>query len=544
MWKCLPSALFSVTCIRTCLALPFAFLSLAVALVWWLEAGKWRLPDQSGLAAVAHPGAFLSNPILWFFTALIMGRLSFLNTWDFLIHLFVVLGAFFLARWRVDGLRIGRLLTHALIMAVLLLAPIILLYLPFYLGFRSQAGAPYLLPMLMRPTRLSQFVVVFGMPLWAISILLLALALRQRCRHWQAGLFTAVTLIALLFLATLLFGWIIAASPDGAGRVIGLANELGLNLPARPPEGAAPGWGAAALFAITPALIQAKISYPALTLFLAGMIALVVMIWRERLDKPVEVTDSQPGPLPFALLLILTGALLTLGPEFLYLRDNFGFRLNTIFKFYYQAWVLFGVAALFGLGYLWHGWRGSKRAWPIAATVGYGLALLLALLFPYFAVQSRMIEFRGADLAQPATLNGLANLQRFTPDEYNAILWLRENVPDAPVILEAVGGQYSQYGRFAANTGLPTLLGWAGHEYQWRGDTPEPGQRDPAVRDIYSRTDLGSVANLLNQYGVEYIVVGNLERDTYGLQGLDKFSENLDVAFSDGGVTIYRWQPN
>ena len=36
-------------------------------------------------------------------------------------------------------------------------------------------------------------------------------------------------------------------------------------------------------------------------------------------------------PLPFVLLLIFTGALLTLGPEFVYLRDFFGTRLNTEF---------------------------------------------------------------------------------------------------------------------------------------------------------------------------------------------------------------------
>ena len=64
------------------------------------------------------------------------------------------------------------------------------------------------------------------------------------------------------------------------------------------------------------------------------------------------MSDSRHGTLPFVLLLILTGLLLTLGPEFVYLRDNFGVRLNTTFKFYYQAWVMFGVAAVFGLDYL------------------------------------------------------------------------------------------------------------------------------------------------------------------------------------------------
>ena len=112
-----------------------------------------------------------------------------------------------------------------------------------------------------------------------------------------------------------------------------------------------------------------------------------------------------------------------------------------------------------------------------------------------------------------------------------------------PVILEAVGGQYSSYGRISANTGLPTILGWAGHEYQWRGNTPEPGIREPAVNEIFSQSDLLSVAELLNRYSVEYIYVGGLESDMYGSSGLDKFAEQLDVAYSNNSVTIYRWQP-
>ncbi len=253
--------------------------------------------------------------------------------------------------------------------------------------------------------------------------------------------------------------------------------------------------------------------------------------------------------LSFVLLLILTGALLTLGPEFVYLSDVFGQRLNTIFKFYYQAWLLFGIAALFGLGYLWQQWRGAQRIIPAIATAGYTVALLIGLLYPYFAVNSRSLEFRGAqsddtsiDTRQPATLNGLAQVARFNPDEYAAISWLRDEIDGTPVILEAVGGQYSAFARVAASTGLPTVLGWAGHEHQWRGSTPEPGLRDPAIREIYTQKDWLQARELLNQYGVEYIYVGNLERDTYGTQGFDKFAENLEVAFENGTVTIYRWQ--
>ncbi len=112
------------------------------------------------------------------------------------------------------------------------------------------------------------------------------------------------------------------------------------------------------------------------------------------------------------------------------------------------------------------------------------------------------------------------------------------------MVLEAVGGQYSGYGRVSADTGLPTVLGWPGHEWQWRGsDHPEPGRREPLVEQIYTTTDLGVVGFLLDGFNVAYIYVGDLEREQYGEAGLRKFADGLEVAFTNDRVTIYRWQP-
>lgn len=563
------------------MALPFAFLSLGVALAWFLkdfnaETQRRREGEQESAESVKSVDLYIAQFTglvreigipLWLLTAIILGGLSFLNTWDVLIHLFVVLGAFTLAQWRAQERGrgwSGAILVRTFYVALLLVIPAVLLYLPFYLGFRSQAGAPFLLPMLSRPTRLVQFLIVFGLPLGTITILLLVLAARQRFRHWQAGLGTAVSLLLALFLLALLFSWIVAASAEGSGRVINLAAELGIPLAARP-EGLAVGWAFTAIAAILPTYLQARFGYPALTLLLAALLALAVMVLIETINQHkdaktqrAEAEVAHPGDLaaltsslPFAILLIITGILLTLGPEFLYLRDNFGVRLNTIFKFYYQAWALFGVAAIFGLYALWQATVGAKRAVPALVTAGYGLALLLSLLFPYYAVQSRAEEFRGAvdaEFRQPPTLNGLASMQTFNFDDYAAIQWLRENVRGTPVILESVGGQYSEYGRVSASTGLPTLLGWAGHEYQWRGSsTQEPAVRDPAVRDIYTAPNWNgsNAALLLDDYGVELIYVGNLERSTYGLFGpeLQKFDDRLEVAYQNSSVTIYRWLP-
>lgn len=606
------------------MALPFAFLSLGIALAWFLndfnakaQRGKESKEEkeddgvsrgggdevmdapqtasfedvfdaeaqrrgeeeseQSGqsvdsLAAWGRPFFLLIREVgvpLWLLTAVVLGGLSFLNTWDVLIHLFVVLGAFTLAQWRRAGWS-GQLLIKTFYLALLLVIPAILIYLPFYFGFRSQAGAPFLLPMLNQPTRLSQFLIIFGLPLGTTTILLLVLAFKQRFRHWQGGVITAVTLVLSLFLLALLFSWIVAASAEGAWRVADLATNLQINLAPRPEGSIAPGWAVTAVIAILPAYLQARLALPGLTLFLATLLGLAVMIMIDQMNYKSEEQVSRwegeqvntpspahppmsasPSPLPFALLLIITGILLTLGPEFIYLRDNFGVRLNTIFKFYYQAWALFGVAALFGIYALWQTMKGRQRVVPALVTAVYAIVLMLSIMFPFYGIQSRAEEFRGeagSEFRRPPTLNGLASMQQFNSDEYEAIMWLRNNVVGTPVILEAVGGQYSEYGRVSASTGLPTLIGWAGHEYQWRGNsTTEPGLREPAVRDIYTAPNWegSNAAQLLDEYDVELIFVSNLERSTYGLNGvgLDKFSERLEVAYQNNSVTIYRWLP-
>ncbi len=541
------------------LSLPFAFLSLALALVWFLETGDRRLGrfasgDWETAAWLTKIRLLLSGVgwPLWLLTAIIVGGLSFLNTWDVLIHLFVVVAAFGLSQWQRDGWH-SRILSQSLLIAVLLLIPAILLYLPFYLGFRSQAGAPYLLPMLMRPTRLPHFLIIFGLPLLSIVTLLVVLAMKQRFAQLKAGLLTAVSLLFTLLFLMLFLGILIASSQEGYGRINNLATELNLVLAPRPEGVVAFGWGITAAFSLIPTVLGAKLSYPGVTLLLLGMITLIIMIWNHPKAQKDEawgediMPPSMPQAFPFVLLLVLTGTLLTLGPEFVYLRDNFGQRLNTTFKFYYQTWVMFGVAGLVAIDYLWREMQGAARLVSGIVTVGYTAVFALTLLFPYYAVQSRAIEYRGApasDNRLPASLNGLAQVEHFNPDEYDALMWLRQNVAGAPVVLEAVGGQYSGFARVAANTGLPTVLGWAGHEYQWRGsDTSEPGQRDPAIQQIYTDPTWNTAPSLLDQYNVEYIYVGGLETSTYGIPGSQKFAEQLEVAYQNSGVTIYRWQP-
>lgn len=528
------------------LALPFAFLALAFALAWWLHP-ELVISDSSwsGQSIMQRLLALVKavGPTLLLATILVLGALSFLNTWDVFIHLFIILGAFTLRQWAAHGGWHNRYIVQALLMGALLVVPATLLYLPFYLGFSSQVAPPFILPMTMRPTRLAHYLIIFAMPLVPVLLFIGTEVVRLKRRRWRIALAAAIGLLAILLLAMTASAILVGVAPEGAGRVAAVAEDLGLALTAPGLDASAPQrilWSLSAITRIAPSFLVARLSFPWLILLLLAVVGCTVMVWVGKFSTEDEhgtwAGDGIPnGTVPFTLLLILTASLLTLGPEFVYLRDNFGQRINTVFKFYYQSWVLFGVAAVYALYFLWH--RARAVGW--AATVTYASMLGAALMFPVFAVSSRAAEYGRAP-----TLDGLAHVAARDPAEYDAIQWLRREPTGIPVVLEAVGGQYSQYARVSAFSGLPTVLGWPGHEYQWRGVTDEPALREAAVEAIYGDPNWERTASLLDAYDVSLVYVGPLERSTYGPEIEEKFANRLEVAFTQDDVTIYRWLPN
>jgi YYY domain-containing protein len=253
--------------------------------------------------------------------------------------------------------------------------------------------------------------------------------------------------------------------------------------------------------------------------------------------SPLPLSRGERGDdaaLQFVLVCVVVGLLLTLSVEFVYLVDIFRVRMNTVFKFYFQAWVLMAVGSAYVVYWLSRQ-RGMLRSVVLAV---FWLLFGLGMVFPLIANVSRAGSFDHAP-----TLDGTAYLAESQPGDYAAIRWLNEQVPWAPVILEAPGSGGSSYvyeGRVAALTGLPTLLGWGGHETQWRGDSSVQSARDPDIKRIFTTLDAGEAAELLDRYGVTFVYVGPLERSTYDPRGLEKFGRFMDVVYEQDGVTIYR----
>jgi uncharacterized membrane protein len=87
-------------------------------------------------------------------------------------------------------------------------------------------------------------------------------------------------------------------------------------------------------------------------------------------------------------------------------------------------------------------------------------------------------------------------------------------------------------------SGLPAVLGWIGHESQWRGGDDEMGSRAEDVRTLYSTRDWEQAQAILKQYDIHYVYVGTLERQTYPVNE-EKFVKNLSRIYNQGQVAIY-----
>ena len=178
--------------------------------------------------------------------------------------------------------------------------------------------------------------------------------------------------------------------------------------------------------------------------------------------------------------------------------------------------------------------RAGRYVWAGTAVV----LLLASFYYPVGAVLDRTGLLREGHTVSDNTLDGLAFLKQPAPGEYSAIQWLRDEAPWGRIV-EAVGDDYSEFARISASTGLPTILGWKGHELQWRSSTASFQPREDAVRSIYSSSDPDEVRQLLQAYGVRYVYLGSRERRTYGGENLAGFSGFLKTAFEQDGVIIY-----
>lgn len=248
----------------------------------------------------------------------------------------------------------------------------------------------------------------------------------------------------------------------------------------------------------------------------------------------------------FPLLTGLTGFFILLFCEFFFINDFFtapAERMNTVFKLYYQAWLILGLAAFILFGYIW-----EKLSAKIRLLIVSVLGLFLAANFTYFftATPLRLKEFSQTSWS----LDGLKYLAvggSGDQSDLAAVNWFNANVKDQVNIVESVidpsaGISYSQIGRISVATGLPTILGWyaVNHEAGWRNNDPDIYRRASDVNQIYLSPDLNLVKQLLDRYQVRYIYLGALEKAAYPAADFSRFAKLGKLVFQKGLSQIYQ----
>lgn len=261
-----------------------------------------------------------------------------------------------------------------------------------------------------------------------------------------------------------------------------------------------------------------------------------------------------------ALVLFSYALILYLVPEFVMISDIFGTRMNTVFKVSYQVWLLMGVASAVSVVEIWF----RLRRWLAArVVVPAAVALMVVLGLGYPVVASHQwVNWRSPNGAWQG-LDGLAYLNdpgSGYSGEYAAIEWLREHATEDDVVLAAGGVDWeSMTGRVASGSGVPTVIGWVGHENQWHlGDpayTADAGRRSVDIQTLYSSPPS---PELVDRYGITYIYVGPTERNGAGHPGEPGWEatgpfpltddpswpgDQWELVFEQDGARIYHLNP-
>jgi uncharacterized membrane protein len=291
-----------------------------------------------------------------------------------------------------------------------------------------------------------------------------------------------------------------------------------------------------------------------------------LLLWRRE-------TTADAGALLVALTTFVGFAILA-GTQVIYLKDFLQggdwYRMNTLFKFFSQVWVLWGLAAAIALPRFWSAVIDRRTASQKASAseapakprrflrVGWALIFVL-LLVPSFAylfwgtparLDQRMIGWR-PDFGTLNSLDYMRNGVYTWPNDghaiqlrydWEAIQWLLENVRGNAVIVESSEVDYYRAGgtRVASMTGLSGLRGMHASEQRF---SEQLGRRDALHREFWSTPDPARTQELINELNISLIYVGQLERYLHP-EGVEKLEEmaaagQIMPVFENEGVTIY-----
>lgn len=312
------------------------------------------------------------------------------------------------------------------------------------------------------------------------------------------------------------------------------------------------------LVALGAVIVGLSLNRLSLGLLLALFICSISCLWQSRNKQPLAIW----------LGLTSVGLAIWVLIEIFYLRDfldgSTAYRMNTIFKFGLQSWILLalGCAGLLPVTYR-SITKSSLRVsylgvclFLITSSLIYTVAGSYSRLSQRFPVPPSNAGLNGEAFLTTATLTNVSGQTLSFKYDYDAIQWLRKNIAKPDVLVEASIGPYRGFGsRISMFTGLPDVMGWDNHESQQRyPDQVFSRSRD--VRNLYDTSSIKTALELILRYDIKYIYLGPVERlhefDTgeryASQQGLEKFDRMvgpyLKLIYSNSAVKIYEVKPS
>ncbi len=510
------------------MAIPFALSAIGVSLAAVLNFTRLNAADGEQTPPRTRELASWAMVVL---LALIIGSLRWINSWDYPPFLLLGASALIIGERAKEGRLTVRALSYGALKGAIMGALSYALFAQFAKNYSQSYNGFHRSD---QTTELADFLSHFGILLFLV-----------------AGL--------------LLFGAYRALTRDRAVRGLFFSGDR-----RRDPEMAALVLAAMTLFAVVLIWFATTDRGGVIALSVAGLAAIVLLAVRE---------FRSPTPLAPVLLFVYGMAALGFGlaggVEIYTLDGDIG-RMNTVFKFYLHIWLLWGIVAAYGTWYLLAVVRPHeaflRRAtalrWTLAvapratfAVVGAAL-VLLALVFPYFGTRARLHD--RFDPAAPATSDGLAFMtgaeyndfddrtgvggEHILRDDRDAIYWMREHVQGSPVIIEGWGPLYHMTSRIAIHTGLPSVQGWDWHQSQQRVRfNTAVQQRVSDIKVFYATEDPEVALQLIRRYNIEYVIVGDVERNYSPKEGIEKFNGGLggrlELAYANPTTQIWHVIP-
>ena len=253
-----------------------------------------------------------------------------------------------------------------------------------------------------------------------------------------------------------------------------------------------------------------------------------------------------------AVALLLGG-----GVDLITVEGDIG-RMNTVFKFYLQAWVLLALASAYFAWTLAEAGYFSLRKLTVGRTVWLVVFAALTigiLIYPVLGTRARIVNrFNTIGMG----IDGMAYMDEAVfvdesgaielGNERPAIRHMQTAVQGSPVIIEGLTDLYRWGNRFAVYTGLPSVVGWDWHQRQQRvGYAFAVTERRADVDRFYRTINTDTALKTLDEFNVRYVIVGQLERNLYPDISLAKFDrmeeQGLTIFYQDEWTTIYEYTP-